>query len=48
MKEVMPYVRVKDDIEDNKHIALLNNEFRKISKKTRLFYVKKNDILSIG
>ena len=28
-----------------KKIALLNNEFRKISRKPRIFYIKKTNIL---
>ena len=35
----------ENDDEEHKQIALLNNEFRKISKKTRLFYVKKSNII---
>jgi hypothetical protein len=34
-----------DDDEDSKQIGLLNNEFRKISRKPRLFYFKKNTII---
>jgi TATA-box binding protein (TBP) (component of TFIID and TFIIIB) len=31
--------------DDNKQIALMNNEFRKISKKPRLFFIKKTNIV---
>ena len=46
LKECMHLVKMNDNPEDNKHVALLNNEFRKISKKTRLFYIKKQNIIT--
>lgn len=45
MEENMKAVRVEDTADDNKHISLMNNEFRKISKKPRLFYIKKSNII---
>lgn len=36
---------VENDTEQ-KQVALLNNEFRKISRKPRLFYIKKSDIVN--
>jgi TATA-box binding protein (TBP) (component of TFIID and TFIIIB) len=46
MEENMNSVKVEDAIDDNKHIALLNNEFRKISRKPRLFYIKRENIIT--
>ena len=34
-----------NDDNDQKQIALLNNEFRKVSKKPRIFYIKKTNIV---
>ena len=45
MEENMKAVRVEEAADDNKHIALMNNEFRKISRKPRLFYIKKSNII---
>jgi len=45
MEENMNSVKVEDSVDDNKHIALLNNEFRKISRKPRLFYIKRENII---
>jgi TATA-box binding protein (TBP) (component of TFIID and TFIIIB) len=45
LKDNMNIIKVDDKPEDNKHIALLNNEFRKVSRKPRLFYIKKKDII---
>ena len=47
LKENIDIVKTvpENDDEEHKQIALLNNEFRKISKKTRLFYVKKSNII---
>ena len=44
MEENMHLVKM-DEHDDNKSIALLNNEFRKISKKPRLFYIKKTNLI---
>jgi hypothetical protein len=46
MQDNMNAVIVKDNPEDNKHIALMNNEFRKLSRKTRLFYIKKSNLIT--
>ena len=35
-----------DNEDDHKQIAILNNEFRKISKKTRLIFIKKENIIN--
>ena len=45
MEENMKAVRMEESADDNKHIALMNNEFRKISRKPRLFYIKKSNII---
>lgn len=45
MEENMKSVRMEESADDNKHIALMNNEFRKISRKPRLFYIKKSNII---
>ena len=39
---------ISNDDYDQKQIALLNNEFRKISRKPRLFYIKKINIIDIN
>lgn len=44
LKETMDVVRVNETIDDAKRIALLNNENRKISKKPRLFFIKKDKL----
>lgn len=45
LKDNMRAIAIEDKPEDNKHIALLNNEFRKVSRKPRLFYIKKQNII---
>ena len=45
MEENMNLVKVDEALDDHKHIALLNNEFRKISRKPRLFYIKRENII---
>jgi TATA-box binding protein (TBP) (component of TFIID and TFIIIB) len=44
LKETMDEVRIDEKTDDTKHIALLNNEARKISRKPRLFYIKRENI----
>ena len=45
----METIRIDDDEDDeNKHISLLNNEFRKMSRKPRLFYIKKINIIGMS
>jgi hypothetical protein len=44
LKTNIEYVKGIDNEDDNKQIAILNNEFRKISKKPRLFFIKKDQI----
>jgi len=44
LKTNIEYVKGIDNEDDNKQIAILNNEFRKISKKPRLFFIKKEQI----
>jgi hypothetical protein len=44
MKETMNIIKVDDTGDNHKVIALLNNEFRKVSRKPRLFYIKKADV----
>ena len=46
IKENIDVVKAIDNDEDQKQIALLNNEFRKISRKPRLFYIKKSNIVN--
>ena len=46
LKENIDIIKAVDNDEDKKKIALLNNEFRKISRKPRLFYIKKHDIVN--
>jgi TATA-box binding protein (TBP) (component of TFIID and TFIIIB) len=45
LKENLEKIKGPECDDDNKHIALMNNEFRKISRKTRLFYIKKDNII---
>jgi TATA-box binding protein (TBP) (component of TFIID and TFIIIB) len=45
LKDNLEYIKGTDYEDDNKHIAIMNNEFRKISKKPRLFFIKKNNIV---
>ena len=47
LKETMDAVRIDEKTDDTKQLALLNNEARKISRKPRLFYIKKGNILHI-
>jgi hypothetical protein len=47
LKETMEAVRIDERTDDTKQVALLNNEFRKISRKPRLFYIKKDKIQQI-
>jgi TATA-box binding protein (TBP) (component of TFIID and TFIIIB) len=44
LKETMIAVRVDENIDDSKRLALLNNEHRKISKKPRLFFIRKDKL----
>jgi hypothetical protein len=48
LKETMAAVRIDERTDDTKQVALLNNEFRKISRKPRLFYIKKDKIQQIA
>jgi len=48
LKDNIAIVKGIDNEDDNKQIAILNNEFRKISKKTRLFFIKKENIIYEG
>ena len=45
LKDNIETVKGIDNEDDHKQIAILNNEFRKISKKPRLFFIKKNQIV---
>ena len=47
LEENMHTIKIFEDKEETeiRNIALLNNEFRKISRKPRLFYIKKNNII---
>ena len=45
LKENIDYIKGIEYEDDNKHIALMNNEFRKISRKPRLFFIKKTNIV---
>ena len=45
LKDNIKIIKGIDNEDDNKQIAILNNEFRKISKKTRLFFIKKDQII---
>jgi len=44
LKETMEAVRIDEKTDDTKQLALLNNEARKISRKPRLFYIKRENI----
>ena len=46
LKETMNTVRIDEKTDDTKQLALLNNEARKISRKPRLFYVEKKNIIN--
>ena len=45
LKDNIAIVKGIDNEDDHKQIAILNNEFRKISKKPRLFFIKKENII---
>ena len=45
LKENIDTIKGSDSDDDNKQIALMNNESRKISKKTRVFFIKKENII---
>jgi TATA-box binding protein (TBP) (component of TFIID and TFIIIB) len=45
LKDNIHIIKGNDNEDDHKQIALLNNEFRKISRKPRLFYIKKVNII---
>jgi hypothetical protein len=45
VKDNIHIIKGNDNEDDHKQIALLNNEFRKISRKPRLFYIKKVNII---
>jgi hypothetical protein len=45
LKDNIKIIKGIDNEDDHKQIAILNNEFRKISKKTRLFFIKKDQII---
>jgi hypothetical protein len=47
LKETMDSVRIDEKTDDTKQLALLNNEARKISRKPRLFYIKKGNLRHI-
>jgi hypothetical protein len=44
LQETMDAVRIDERTDETKQLALLNNEARKISRKPRLFYIKKEKI----
>ena len=46
LKENIKVLKGIEQDDDQKQLALLNNEFRKISRKPRLFYIKKTDIVN--
>jgi len=46
MEENMNLIKMDEQLDDGKNISLLNNEFRKISKKPRLFYIKKTNLIT--
>ena len=46
LKDNIEYIKGIEYEDDNKHIALMNNEFRKISRKPRLFFIKKTNIIN--
>ena len=48
MRESMNQVKVVEKMDEFKQIALLNNEFRKVSRKPRLFFIKKNQIQTMN
>ena len=45
LKDNIEIIKGVDNEDDNKQVAILNNEFRKISKKSRLFFIKKDQII---
>ena len=47
LEENMTTIKINEGIEDRnaKNTALLNNEFRKMSRKPQLFYIKKNSVI---
>ena len=47
LMETMEFVRIDEKTDDTKQLALLNNEARKISRKPRLFYIKRENIRQI-
>jgi len=47
LMETMDAVRIDEKTDDTKQLALLNNEARKISRKPRLFYIKRANIQHI-
>ena len=46
LKDNIKIIKGIDNEDDHKQIAILNNEFRKISKKTRLYFIKKDQIIN--
>jgi hypothetical protein len=46
MEENMILIKMEEQSDDSKNISLLNNEFRKISRKPRLFYIKKTNLIT--
>lgn len=46
--DIIRKTKENDDDNEQKQIALMNNEFRKISKKPRLFYIKKSNIIDFS
>jgi TATA-box binding protein (TBP) (component of TFIID and TFIIIB) len=46
IKDNIDHIRGIENDDDQKQVALMNNEFRKISRKPRLFYIKKQDIIN--
>ena len=46
MEENMNLIKMEEQLDDGKNISLLNNEFRKISRKPRLFYIKKTNLIT--
>jgi hypothetical protein len=48
LKTNLKKIKGIENEDDNKQIAILNNEFRKISKKPRLFFIKKENIIYEG
>jgi hypothetical protein len=46
LKDNLEYIKGSDNDDDFKQIALMNNEFRKISRKPRLFFFKKDNIVN--